>query len=97
VIEASPRHLAIIFRILEKYAPGYEARVFGSRLNPEAELYADLDLVLVGPEALAPRTFYAIKEELEDAGLPFRVDLMDWHIIPARLQLEISRNYEVLR
>jgi predicted nucleotidyltransferase len=78
MMEVTPAHLQIVLNILERLAPEYEARVFGSRYAHTAKKYSDLDLVLVGRQRLAWRKLAKIKEAFEESTLPYRVDVLDW-------------------
>lgn len=74
-----PEHLRIVLEILRRYAPGAQAYVFGSRAGDRAKPYSDLDLLLREAGPIDPYRFAALCADFEDADLPFRVDVLDYH------------------
>ena len=41
--------------------------------------------------------FGELIEAFQESGLPFRVDVLDWHAISPEFRLVIKRKYEVLK
>ena len=96
MIKVTPDQLRTIRNILAEQAPGIEARAFGSRVDGNPKAYSDLDLALVGPEALDLAAMGLLREDFSNSDLPFRVDLLDWNSISEEFRKVISRKYEVI-
>ncbi len=97
MIDAIPRHLETIKRILREHVPECEVRVFGSRVTRKAKKYSDLDLAVVGDGTLDSDTLRLLKEAFEESDLPFRVDVLDWHGISASFRKVIEKKFEVIQ
>ncbi|MHB9028630.1 MAG: nucleotidyltransferase family protein [Candidatus Latescibacterota bacterium] len=89
--------LKIIEDILERYAPEYEVRAFGSRVTRTAKKHSDLDLAVAGRERIDPKRLDRLKEAFEESDLPFRVDVLDWNAISPEFRKIIEKKYEVIR
>lgn len=96
MIKATPAQLRIITGILAAYAPGVEARAFGSRVDGTPKDYSDLDLALVGSARLDAAVMEALKEAFEESDLPFRVDILDLNAISEEFSKIVLSKYEVL-
>ncbi|MCS7056254.1 MAG: nucleotidyltransferase domain-containing protein [Thermoflexales bacterium] len=79
-IHLDPAHLRIVLRILRRHAPDAQAYVFGSRAGKQAKPHSDLDLLLREGGPIAPLRFAALCADFEDSDLPFRVDVLDYHL-----------------
>lgn len=90
----APEHRALVRALLDQRLPGVEARVFGSRARGDARPYSDLDLALIGDEALPRQTLWLLEEDFEESDLPFRVDLVDWHRINEAFRAKIDGSWE---
>ena len=96
MIDVSQKNLQIIKNILRKHLPGIEIRAFGSRVRGDAKSYSDLDLAIVATEKLPLTTIFALKEELQESNLPFRVDIIDWNRISDSFKKIIEEQYEII-
>jgi len=100
MIEITTVDLEIVKNILDKYLLNVgcevEVRAFGSRVNHHPKKYSDLDLVVVSKEKIPLKTLFAIKEELAESQLLFRVDLLDWNRISDEFRRVVEKNYEVI-
>ena len=88
----SPRHRAVLERILRERLPGAEAWVCGCRRGRDHDGY-DLDLVLrarnlrnIPDDRLAD-----LKQAMCASSVPIRINLYDWARLPERFQSEIER------
>ncbi len=97
MIDLDPKQLEEVKAILQANAPHCEVRVFGSRVRGTAKPYSDLDLVLVGEEALGWQTIEALKDTFSQSNLPISVDIVDWHDISEDFQKIINECYEILQ
>lgn len=83
----------IVHEIIVRYLPaGVSVRVFGSRANWTAKSHSDLDLALKGSEKLPGSLIDELAESFSESDLPIRVDVVDWHAVPATLQAVIRRD-----
>lgn len=97
MIDVRPEHLETIRRILAEHVPECEVRAFGSRVTGTARDHSDLDLAVVGPRALGSEILRLLKEAFEESDLPFRVEVLDWHVASDSFRKVIQERYEVLR
>lgn len=77
-IDVTPSQWAIIRDILARHVPTGEVWAFGSRARHTAKPYSDLDLAIIGPQALTLDTRAALAEAFSTSDLPWRVDIVDW-------------------
>lgn len=77
-IEIRPEHWNIVRDILRGLVPDREVWAFGSRALFRAKKHSDLDLAILGEEALSLTALAALREAFDESDLPFRVDLVDW-------------------
>lgn len=74
----SAAHWAILDPILQRHIGDREIWAFGSRVSGAARPYSDLDLAIIGDTPLPFTTLAALKEDLSDSDLPWKVDIVDW-------------------
>lgn len=96
MIELEKKYLDVVRAILRREVPGYEVRVFGSRVSGKASPYSDLDLALVGPAPLTVGQLGRLQDALSASDLPIMVDVVDWQAITPEFRRIIERQYEVL-
>ena len=65
--------------------------VFGSRAKNQARFNSDLDLALESATPLPVLDIHRLKEAFNDAPLPYRVDVLDIHTVPASFQAIIRQ------
>ncbi len=97
MIDVEPNDLSIVKKILAKYVPESEVRVFGSRVKGNARKFSDLDLAIVCDVALDPNLMIDIKNAFDESELPIKVDIHDWRSIGQSFQKIIEEKYEVLQ
>lgn len=97
MIDLRADYLDTIRDILAKLVPDCEVRAFGSRVTGTAKDYSDLDIVIVGAAKLDIRSISNLRNAFEESTLPMRVDVLDWHAIPASFKKIISKQYEVIQ
>ena len=91
-LDLRPDYRSIVRDVLRKHVPGREVRAFGSRATWTAKEYSDLDLAVLGNEALSLRTTSALTEGFAESDLPFKVDLIDWTRIDETFRDVIRRD-----
>jgi uncharacterized protein len=97
MIDLSPHHLETVRKILTEHVPECEVRAFGSRVNGKSKAYSDLDLAVAGSGKLRDDVLRRLKEAFEESDLPFRVDVLDWHLTSPEFQKVIERDYEIIQ
>ncbi len=97
MIDLRDDQMALVRRILAEQVPECEVRAFGSRVTWTAGDNSDLDLVVIGTGKLGWQTMAGIRDAFEESILPFRVDLLDWHVIPKSFRKNILEGYEVIQ
>lgn len=81
MIDLQSQHERIVKIILQQYVPEAVVYAFGSRVALTAKPHSDLDLVIVGKEEIPIHRMHLLEEAFADSDLPFRVDVLDWHVI----------------
>lgn len=77
--------------ILAAKIPERDVLVFGSRAGGRAKPYSDLDLAILGSEALPLARMAELREAFQESDLPFKVDLVDWNSIEEGFRTIIQR------
>ena len=78
MLDLSPAALATICAILSSHIPEREVWAFGSRVTGTAKPYSDLDLAILGEEAIPTRTYNLLIEAFQESDLPIRVEILEW-------------------
>ena len=97
MIDLSEDLMEQVINILEQYIPDAEVWAFGSRVRGTAKKHSDLDLVVVGKQKIAQKTYYQLQEAFQESELPIRVDILDWHRITSEFQQNIKKQYAVIK
>ncbi len=77
-IVISPDCLKLVKAILKKNIPDRTVVVFGSRVTGDVKPHSDLDLCIMGNQALSFTQLAQLREDFSESSLPIRVDLIDW-------------------
>lgn len=77
-MDLTPKQLGIICAILAQHIPGQDVQLFGSRAGGTAKPHSDIDLVIMGEEALPVTTMRKLRDAFDDSDLPYQVDLVEW-------------------
>lgn len=78
MIDLEPDHLKKVRRILSGLVPEYEVLCYGSRAQGIAKKYSYLDLAVMTAQPLSPQRLQTLSAAFSGAGLPFRVETVDW-------------------
>ena len=82
-VDLNPEHASLVLGILRAHLPeAAKVWVFGSRATGRARRYSDLDLVIDAGRRLTLDDFAGLTESFSDSDLPYRVDVVDWHVAP---------------
>ncbi|MEM7737354.1 MAG: nucleotidyltransferase domain-containing protein [Deinococcota bacterium] len=85
-IDLEPRHRNQAITILQEHAAGASVWVFGSRTTGRARPFSDLDLVVQADAPLSLTQQTTLANAFEDSDLPFKVDVLDWHMLTPKFQ-----------
>ena len=86
------RAWAQVIDVLARHPKITRARLFGSRARGDFKPSSDIDLC-IDAEGLSMSETFAIENALDDLMLPWKIDLLVWHVIdqPA-LTAQIDRD-----
>jgi predicted nucleotidyltransferase len=79
MITITPAELTLVQNILREKLPTAKIWVFGSRAKGTAQRGSDLDLAIDAGAPLPPSITAPLSDALENAPLPYTVDLVDLH------------------
>ena len=96
-VEAAEADLDTVKAILHAHVPGREVWAFGSRARRCAKPCSDLDLVILGEEAISLDTLAALNEAFAESDLPWKVDVVDWARLGDAFRRIVERNRVVLQ
>lgn len=96
-LDLKPHHQAMIRRILSDHVPDAAVYAFGSRTHGAAKPHSDLDLIVCADAPVDPRRMAALCLAFEDSDLPFRVDVLDWHITDEDFRRRIAQDFVVVQ
>jgi type I restriction enzyme, S subunit len=95
-IDVRPDHLEIIKNALKLHVPDRRVVAFGSRVKWTARDTSDLDLCVMGDDKISFETLAALRNELSDSNLPYKVDVIDWaSISPDFRKIVSAQCYEI--
>jgi type I restriction enzyme S subunit len=88
---------SIVQDILQKHAPEYEVRAFGSRATGQPKSYSDLDLAIMTARPLTLNQLTELTDAFADSDLPWKVDIVDWASTDERFRDIIRRQSVVIQ
>lgn len=86
-LNVTPEDLFVIKKILSNY--NYTFYAFGSRVRGTNHPYSDLDLCY--KEEIPQKQLDTLKAAFEKSGLPYEIDLMDWHMFSEVSKKQIKK------
>lgn len=94
-----PSHLDLIHAILKKNLPhNTTVWIFGSRVQCAQKKYSDLDLLIDCQKTKLPdMILIALKDDFDESDLPYKVDLLDWHVISDAFKKQIQNKQVFLK
>ena len=96
-LDIRPDHWTIVQDLLRRHVPDRKVLAFGPRVTWTAKEYSDLDLAILGDEALSLGTTSALAEGFVESDLPFKVDLVNWARIDETFREVILRDGVVVQ
>jgi len=92
-IDLCPDHWEIVREALCRHVPDYHVVAFGSRATWTAKDYSDLDLAILSDDPLPVSKLSALREDLDESTLPFRVDIIDFAIVEEGFRSIIKKHW----
>ena len=96
-ISLHPEELRCINSILQRIIPDREVWVFGSRTTTHHKPYSDLDMVVMGDNALSLEKFADLQIAFSESDLTFKVDIVLWSELSDNFKRIIQNQYMVIR
>ncbi|MES2252424.1 MAG: nucleotidyltransferase domain-containing protein [Pseudomonadota bacterium] len=87
------QHLNIVENVLKKYP--YTFYAFGSRAKGNPKRLSDLDLCFI--ENIPGNIRSHIDEDFENSDLPYKVDIVDWHMCDENFQKLIRKDLHLIQ
>lgn len=95
-IDITPADLKTLQALLKRYIPQTTVWAFGSRVKFTNKPSSDLDLVAFTTKEQNTQVSL-LKDAIEEAMLPYRVDLLCWHEIPENFKKNIEQQYVLVQ
>ena len=74
----------IIFKYLNPKE--YQVFIFGSRATGKARKYSDYDIGILGKKPVPLKVLGKIEEALEESDLPYKVEVVDFSLLPSNFK-----------
>lgn len=96
MIDLKSEYLMCLKSILKKQVPGFEVRIFGSRVNGKAKEFSDIDIAIVGKDVVDWHIMEDLKNAFSESDIPYTVDVVDWNDISEEFRNIIDEKYVVI-
>lgn len=96
-IDLRPEHLRLVQSILQAHVPGREVRAFGSRVSGTAKPTSDLDLCIMGSEAMEAAMLERLIQAFSESSLPYKVDVVEWVKLPPTLRSIVEKQSVIVQ
>lgn len=90
-VSAADRKLILLGLAPLLRAKSIRLRLFGSRARGDAGSRSDIDLAVIADDKIPPHLLSRSREQLEEAPVPFRVDLVEYRSASPTLRQAIDR------
>ena len=97
MIDLKPAYLSKVKKVLSGNVPEYEVVVYGSRADGTAKTYSYLDLAIMTDKPLGAPRMQKLTADFAGAGLPFRVETIDWAATGSSFRKEITKTSVTLQ
>lgn len=97
MLDVKPAVLRKIIKVLSGNVPEYEVLAYGPRATGRASPRSYLDLAVLSDSPLGEARLEKLSADFLAAGLPFRVETVDWAATGAAYRKEIKRTAVTLR
>ncbi|MCX5784275.1 MAG: nucleotidyltransferase domain-containing protein [Elusimicrobia bacterium] len=92
MIDLKPNYLRKVKGILAGHVREFDVLVYGARVEGTAKTHSYLDLVVMTDHPLVASRLDSLSAAFAAAGLPFRVEIVDWAVIGKSFRKEIKKN-----
>lgn len=83
---------AIVLSYIDKNK--YRVFLFGSRACGNARKFSDIDVGIMGNEALSSIVQFEIEQAIDESIVPFKVDLVDFFNVDSTFKKEVFKKIE---
>ena len=97
MIDLKPAYLSKVKKVLSGNVPEYEVLVYGSRADGTSKTYSYLDLAIMTDKPLGAPRMEKLTSDFAGAGLPFRVETIDWAATGSSFRKEIKKTSVTLQ
>lgn len=85
-LDVQAHHLKMIQDILKRHVPHQKILAFGSRTRGTATKNSDLDLCIIGTEALSLSVLSKLREAFSLSAIPYTIDILDFFQLSPNFQ-----------
>ena len=96
-VSLQPEELKCIKDIFRNIIPDREVRAFGSRTSAHHKPFSDLDVVVMGENALPIEKLADLHNAFSESDLTFKVDIVVWSELTENFKKIIENKYVVIK
>ena len=96
-VSLHPQELECIKAIFQNIIPDREVWAFGSRTSAHYKPFSDLDVVVMGENALPVEKLADLHNALSESDLTFKVDVVVWSELTENFKNIIENHYVVIQ
>ncbi|MEY3518600.1 MAG: hypothetical protein RLZ89_1460 [Pseudomonadota bacterium] len=96
-VSLQPEELKCIKAIFQNIIPDREVWAFGSRTSAHHKPFSDLDVVVMGENALPVEKLADLHNALSESDLTFKVDVVVWSDLTNNFKSIIQNRYSVIQ
>jgi type I restriction enzyme S subunit len=96
-VSLQPEELKCIKTIFQNIIPDREVWAFGSRTSAHHKPFSDLDVVVMGENALPVEKLADLHNALSESDLTFKVDVVVWSDLTNNFKSIIQNHYTVIQ
>lgn len=97
MVDLRPSDFLLLQKLLRRYIPDREVRLFGSRVKGTAKPSSDIDLAIMGDKVPSRVVIANLASALSASKLPFRVELTIWAETSKEFRRVIEKAYTVIK
>lgn len=96
-VSLQPEELKCINAIFQNIIPDREVRAFGSRTSANHKPFSDLDVVVMGENALPIEKLADLHNAFSESDLTFKVDIVVWSELTENFKNIIKKHCVVIK
>jgi len=96
-VSLHPEELKCIKAIFQNIIPDREVWAFGSRTSAHHKPFSDLDMVVMGENALPVEKLADLHNALSESDLTFKVDIVVWSELTENFKNIIENHHVVIK